>query len=176
MRARQLLRRVGEALRLDDDSSRFSVESPRCRHSSWIPGLESWGVKHDSPRLELESSRRTRESPELDLESPKLGRASSRFTRDALNLAIDSPNLDLDSSRCARDPPKFDGESVSLANNHQRPNVQASGPTRELAGATNALAGHRNVQPIFHGLRIELDLKGQAHAPLLPEESPDDST
>ncbi len=29
---------------------------------------------------------------------------------------------------------------------------------------------------VFHGLRIELDLKGQAHAPLLPEESPGDST
>jgi hypothetical protein len=99
---------MGEALRLADESSRFSVDSPWRRHarrqpddaigywvdspwrrhasSSSIPGLESWGVKPDSPRLELESSLRMRESPELGLESPKLGRASSRFTRDALKF------------------------------------------------------------------------------------------
>ena len=148
-------------MRHDDESSWFGIESPK---------------------FDLESPELDHESPRLDLDSPKLGRESSRFTRDALNLAIDSSNLyddtsnlDLDSSRCTRDAPKFDGESVSLANNHQRPNVQASGPTRELAEATNALAGHMNVQPIFHGLRIELDLKGQGHAPLLPEESPGDS-
>ena len=84
--ARQLRRRVVEALRLADESSRFSVDSPRRRHAASIPGLESATVKPDSPRLELESSLRMRESPELGLESPKLGRASSRFTRDALKF------------------------------------------------------------------------------------------
>jgi hypothetical protein len=77
---------MGEALPIADESSRFSVDSPRRRHAASIPGLESATVKPDSPRLELESSRRTRESPELGLESPKLGRASSRFTRDALKF------------------------------------------------------------------------------------------
>lgn len=60
------------------------------------------------------------------------------------DLGFDAPRLDRDSSRFARDSLKFDGESVGVANDHQRPNVQASGATRRLVGAKNALAGRRN--------------------------------